>query len=88
MVEYTKKILKSNDTPQPPQVPSSISFRFHDKTRDKFLELLNESCNRGHWKKPILTEEEEKKASMQQLGPKTTGSTYTGIGAIKKQKQQ
>ena len=67
-------------------MPDAVSFRFHDKTRDKFLELLNESCERAHWKKPILTQEEEKKASMQQLGPSTAGGTYTGIGAIKKQK--
>ena len=87
MVEYNKKILKSNNAPKPLQLPDAISFRFHDKTRDKFLELLNESCTREHWKKPIMTEEEEKQASMQQLGPKSTGA-YTGIGAIKKQKQQ
>ena len=64
MLDYYKKILKSSSAPEPLQLPDAVSFRFHDKTRDKFLELLNESCERAHWKKPILTEEEKKKASM------------------------
>ena len=42
--EYVKKILKSNQYPPPLNLPQAISFRFHDKTRDKFLDLLNESC--------------------------------------------
>jgi hypothetical protein len=59
VIEYTKKILKSNQMPQPLSLPGAVSFRFHDKTRDKCLELLNESFNRKHWNKPILTEAEE-----------------------------
>ena len=61
VIEYTQKILKTNQLPAPLNLPNAISFRFHDKTRDKFLELVQESYNRKHWTKPILSEEEEKK---------------------------
>jgi len=72
--------------PQPLNLPGAVSFRFHDKTRDKCLELLNESFNRKHWNKPILTEAEEHKQS--NLGPPQTQGVHTGLGAIRKKKEQ
>ena len=40
---YTNVLRNPGGMPSPPSISSSISFRFHDKTRDRFLEMLTEA---------------------------------------------
>ena len=39
VVDYFRNVLRRNDLPPVPLFGSSISLRFHDKNRDRFLEL-------------------------------------------------
>ena len=46
---------------------TQISYTFHDKTRDNFLKLLNDSLAKKHWLVPIKTES-QKKTELQNMG--------------------
>lgn len=60
MVDYWTNILKSKTLPDPPKFEgSALVIRFHDKNRDKFLELAKESLKQKHWTKPIVTESQK-----------------------------
>ena len=39
VVDFYQNILR-RDPPQPPRLPNAVSLRFHDKTRDRFFELV------------------------------------------------
>ena len=54
IVDYYMNVLKRNDFPPLPQLPTKITLRFHDKTRDNFFDLANESLKRKIWEKPII----------------------------------
>ena len=56
VVDYFQNILKRNELPPAPRLGSQISIRFHDKTRDRFLELLQEALRTRRWNQKIVTE--------------------------------
>ena len=56
VVDFYQNVLKRPDLPQPPQFGANVELRFHDKTRDRFLELLTEAHRGQRWMQRIVTE--------------------------------
>jgi hypothetical protein len=48
-VDYFKNVLKRADLPPILNLPESIALRFHDKTRDNFVDLTQEALKRKIW---------------------------------------
>ncbi len=49
IVDYYQNVLKRDNLPPAPGLPSSVSLRFHDKNRDRFLELVQDAHNQKRW---------------------------------------
>lgn len=43
VVDYYQNILRRSELPPAPRLGNSVSLRFHDKTRDRFLEMVQEA---------------------------------------------
>ena len=88
VVDFYQNILRRQDLPQPPQFGSAIELRFHDKTRDRFLELLNEAHRERRWTQRIVTESMQQAQAAQMIAPpEEPGRVYGGIGAVKARKE-
>ena len=68
--------------PQPPRFGSSVSLRFHDKTRDRFLELVQEAKNSQRWTQKIVTESMRQAAPTMVAPPTEVGRVYGGLAAV------
>lgn len=55
IVDLHQNVLR-RDPPAPPNLPSAVEMRFHDSTRDRFLEMLQEAHRSEGWKRKIVTE--------------------------------
>ena len=74
--------------PPAPQLGSSVSLRFHDKTRDRFLEMVQEARNSRRWTQKIVTESMQQAQPTMVAPPKEVGRVYGGLAAVQRRKEQ
>lgn len=61
---YTNIHRRSDAIPEPPKLPTEITFRFHDKTRNKFYEMLEEALQSKRWNEKIVTASQKEKMGL------------------------
>ena len=69
VVDYHVNILKQKNPPAAPKLPQAVSLRFHDKNRDRFLELVQEAHQSRHWTQKIITESMKQGAGAAMVAP-------------------
>jgi len=87
VVDFYQNILR-RDPPQPPQLPNAVSLRFHDKTRDRFFELVQEAHRERRWTQKIVTESMQQQAAASVAPPEEPGRVYGGLAAVARRKEQ
>lgn len=86
MTDYYVNVLKRNDVPAAPKISGTVAFRFHDKTRDKFLQQLEEALKARNWTRPIKTQSAMQAELQQQAKP--AGFRAAGIAGYMRGKEQ
>ena len=86
---YTNVTKRPEMMPDPPSLGSAVSMRFHDKTRNQFLEHLNESLKQRQWEQKIITESMKRMGMGEATAPaQNPGKVYGGLNAIRQRKEE